>query len=956
MPRCVICGDVIHGVICYTRALERVHWGCVRLAAERTRTTNGSRRNARTSCFSRSLTGDEGGAQQVGQTSGEQVPHNALVSRNSFTSEETQKPMSWLAPWLKSMMLSRHLKEATGWCESMGAADIEEVKENWEAFAEFLKLDGSEWKRCAEACNRAVGSDPVCFSASFGSVDRTVSRLGSSPSLVVGVHNLDGIDLGMFAVTSTETVADLKARLELMGLGCVDSKLTFRGVVLKDSSILFDSGMPPESTLTLLPQVQRRVNEDVETFGPTNAPYTLLEQVGRGATAIVYRCIRDGEQFAVKVINLQKLRMRPQSDHILRVLNREAGLHSSLRHNNIVQLRDVVETPNKLFLVMDLVEGGELIDYVTARGRMTEDEARPVFLQIVEALQYIHAKNIVHRDLKLDNILVDSRTSRPGFLAVKLSDFGHSKLLHDGYTRALTACGTPLYWAPEQGRARSFASTGYDERVDLWSLGVVLYAMLEGSLPFETPSIAQEGQFMFRGSREADELIRGLIRIDPGERMSLDECLHCPWVMTGLSRAQFAPGERSPGFRKDESDLMIRLPRAPTDVSLFKTDLLMYSRKHQVNASLHLLQVVVSSQGKIEDTAWNLAREELEQILVHHMPELNRQGLFDDGSLVDEETAAARGEERGALEAIYGSDFETLSDVEWLVRLRKDTAIRIYLSPGYPCIEPPKVAIECGCRSEPISLVDELTAQWTEGNSCVCHWVDCVRQSLADTLPLEDPSSCVDLSLWGSESAKNTDLERAAAAEHAEFEGSKVSGFKPHRRGTHVPKSVKGGQRQHDFDKCSEDPSHCVDLIHGETLIDRKSKFQAHVARVSSIEQVKWAHRQLLSDPNVASATHNIVAYRFRDGIRGTLISDYDDDNEKGAGSRLATLLDNRSEDDAFVMITRWFGGVELGPDRYKNINLVAKLLLEQSQSSKRAAAKTGASGKKAKRMPGRKV
>merc|ERR1719191_1888950 len=179
---------------------------------------------------------------------------------------------------------------------------------------------------------------------------------------------------------------------------------------------------------------------------------------------------------------------------------------------------------------MELVGGGELFDHIVGRGRLPEDEARYVFLQIVEGLKYIHSKNIIHRDLKPENILIDQKHSRQGLLEIKLSDFGHSKLVRDGYSTALTRVGTPQYWAPEVSEADMLGPEGYDERVDLWSLGVVLYVMLVGTYPFDGVSAPIEHQrraanFQFEGNAQAENLLRSLICVDPKKRLSLDKCL-----------------------------------------------------------------------------------------------------------------------------------------------------------------------------------------------------------------------------------------------------------------------------------------------------------------------------------------------------------------------------------------------------------------------------------------------
>merc|ERR1719199_924523 len=131
------------------------------------------------------------------------------------------------------------------------------------------------------------------------------------------------------------------------------------------------------------------------------------------------------------------------------VLQREIQILFGLKHPRIVTLFDVIEEADKLCLVMEIVSDGELFDYIVKRGTLSEPGARNVFCQIVDALKYIHSKDIVYRDLKPENILVSGKTDKETDLQIKLSDFGHSKLVNDGYSTALTRVGTPQYWAPE---------------------------------------------------------------------------------------------------------------------------------------------------------------------------------------------------------------------------------------------------------------------------------------------------------------------------------------------------------------------------------------------------------------------------------------------------------------------------------------------------------------------------
>eukprot|EP00434_Breviolum_minutum_P029661 symbB.v1.2.026219.t1/scaffold2601.1/size77851/4 len=261
---------------------------------------------------------------------------------------------------------------------------------------------------------------------------------------------------------------------------------------------------------------------------------------------------------------------------------------------------------------------------------MDDKEACHVFLQIVDGLMHIHSKNIVHRDLKPQNILLaeppedvtsSARRSKAKPIEVKLSDFGHSKLVRDGYTNARSHVGTPQYLAPE------VASTlaRYDERADLWSLGVVLYVMLTGHYPFnssEDPAYRQ-GSFKFRGSGcsgRAEELLAGLIKRRPEDRLSLEQCLRSAWVSSFSEKKQRQPAVCPLIPENHTKEFRIRLPRAPKNVSSFKQELDTFSLRHKLSASLLIL----------EDIQWNDLRravvihlesmEEHDQVISHRIP------------------------------------------------------------------------------------------------------------------------------------------------------------------------------------------------------------------------------------------------------------------------------------------------------------------------------------------------
>lgn len=288
-------------------------------------------------------------------------------------------------------------------------------------------------------------------------------------------------------------------------------------------------------------------------FGPPDNPYVNTSLLGSGATAKVYRCTQGDHVFASKVIDFSGIRLQPNFDEQRARMTREMDILADLRHPRIVSLYATHETRNHLYLVLELVEGGELFDHMGREGFLSEAVTRGVFLQLVEALTYIHFKGVVHRDLKLENILVSSRPPHDP-LEVKVTDFGHSKLI--GLSNAHTQqCGTSQYWAPEVAVAPTAA--GYDFSVDLWSLGVVLYIMLEGAYPFSGPKIAEQirrAEVPFgadsRASTSARDVVTQLIRREPSSRLSLDGCRRHQWAAAAAEGAeQQAPGRGGKGVK-----------------------------------------------------------------------------------------------------------------------------------------------------------------------------------------------------------------------------------------------------------------------------------------------------------------------------------------------------------------------------------------------------------------------
>lgn len=202
-------------------------------------------------------------------------------------------------------------------------------------------------------------------------------------------------------------------------------------------------------------------------------------------------------------------------------------------HPHIIRLYEVIETPNDIYVVMEYVKSGELFDYIVEKGRLVEDEARHFFQQIISGVEYCHRNMVVHRDLKPENLLLDSRSN------VKIADFGLSNVMRDGHFLK-TSCGSPNYAAPEVISGRLYAGP----EVDVWSCGVILYALLCGSLPFDDENIPnlfkkiKGGMYTLPShlSPGARDLIPRMLLVDPLKRITIPEIRQHPWFCVHLPR------------------------------------------------------------------------------------------------------------------------------------------------------------------------------------------------------------------------------------------------------------------------------------------------------------------------------------------------------------------------------------------------------------------------------------
>ncbi|XP_023681283.1 MAP/microtubule affinity-regulating kinase 3a isoform X2 [Paramormyrops kingsleyae] len=263
--------------------------------------------------------------------------------------------------------------------------------------------------------------------------------------------------------------------------------------------------------------------------------YRLLKTIGKGNFAKVKlaRHILTGREVAIKIID--KTQLNPTS---LQKLFREVRIMKILNHPNIVKLFEVIETEKTLYLVMEYASGGEVFDYLVAHGRMKEKEARAKFRQIVSAVQYCHQKHIVHRDLKAENLLLDADMN------IKIADFGFSNEFTLG-NKLDTFCGSPPYAAPEL-----FQGKKYDgPEVDVWSLGVILYTLVSGSLPFDGQNLKELRERVLRGkyripfymSTDCENLLKRFLVLNPAKRGTLEQIMKDRWINAGCEEDELKP-------------------------------------------------------------------------------------------------------------------------------------------------------------------------------------------------------------------------------------------------------------------------------------------------------------------------------------------------------------------------------------------------------------------------------
>lgn len=254
--------------------------------------------------------------------------------------------------------------------------------------------------------------------------------------------------------------------------------------------------------------------------------YKIGSELGHGSFAYVYKAFntKNRRSYAIKILPKKNL----VSEKDVQRFQREVNATSFLRHDHIVALHDFFWDESNFYLVQDICPGGDLFSFISKNDHLEEPVAAFLFKQICEGIQYVHSFNVAHRDLKPENILIDK------FPMIRITDFGLCGYIEEDF-KMTTFCGSTSYCAPE-----CLSRIEYDgKKADLWSLGVILLVMVTGDSPWDKNAAKMISQIKCAGynmpppskiSEDCRNLISQLIRVNPHERLPIDEVLKHPWI------------------------------------------------------------------------------------------------------------------------------------------------------------------------------------------------------------------------------------------------------------------------------------------------------------------------------------------------------------------------------------------------------------------------------------------
>ncbi|XP_026153750.1 serine/threonine-protein kinase NIM1 [Mastacembelus armatus] len=266
--------------------------------------------------------------------------------------------------------------------------------------------------------------------------------------------------------------------------------------------------------------------------------YKVRGEIGYGTFSRVKLAFHALTKDKVALKILDKTRLDSQTQ---RLLSREISSMESLQHPNVLRLYEVLETPSRLHLVLEYAGGGDLHSKICNEGKLSDNTSKITFAQILSAIKFMHNINIIHRDLKAENVLFSSSS------CVKVADFGFSTRVTNRNTALDTFCGSPPYAAPELFRDECYLGP----LVDVWAMGVLLFFMVTGTMPFRAETIGKLRRCIIEGVYSippwvpgpCQRLIRGILKPVPTERCAIDQMLGCDWLLPVEFPWSLAPPE-----------------------------------------------------------------------------------------------------------------------------------------------------------------------------------------------------------------------------------------------------------------------------------------------------------------------------------------------------------------------------------------------------------------------------
>lgn len=300
--------------------------------------------------------------------------------------------------------------------------------------------------------------------------------------------------------------------------------------------------------------------------------YEMGKTIGEGSFAKVKlaKNVENGEFVAIKILDRNHVLRHNMMDQ----LKREISAMKMINHPNVIKIFEVMASKTKIYIVLELVNGGELFDQIATNGRLKEDEARSYFQQLIKAVDYCHSRGVYHRDLKPENLLLDTNG------VLKVSDFGLSTYSQQEDELLRTACGTPNYVAPEVINDRGYVGSASD----IWSCGVILFVLMAGYLPFDEPNTIalyrKIGMADFTCpswfSPEAKKLLKSILNPNPLTRIKIPELLEDEWFKKGYKPASFTEGndvnvdDVAAAFNDSKENLVKETKEKPVSMNAFE--------------------------------------------------------------------------------------------------------------------------------------------------------------------------------------------------------------------------------------------------------------------------------------------------------------------------------------------------------------------------------------------------